>query len=116
MPSVGTYRDLHTPELSSHLTGHLQGNLGGHGHESLLAAQSPGDHTLAGDGTVHTQELLDAVVLVLPVAGQDHHHLNTHTHAQIPQFVHRSSPQELQREVGMSGFTFIDILHLLKPN
>lgn len=79
MPSVGTYRDLHTPELSSHLTGHLQGNLGGHGHESLLAAQSPGDHTLAGDGTVHTQELLDAVVLVLPVAGQDHHHLNTHT-------------------------------------
>lgn len=70
-----TYRDFNTPELSSHLTSHLQCNLCGHSHESLRTAQSPGDHTLAGNGTVQAQKLLNAVVLVLPVSGKDHHHL-----------------------------------------
>lgn len=64
-----TYRDFNTPELSSHLTSHLQGNLCGHSHERLWTAQSPGEDTLAGNGTVHTQILLNDVVLVLPVAG-----------------------------------------------
>lgn len=64
-----TYRDFNTPELSSHLAGHLQSKLGGHSHESLLTAQGPGDDTLAGNGTVHAQVLLNAVVLVLPVGG-----------------------------------------------
>lgn len=64
-----TYRDFNTPELSSHLTSHLQGNLCGHSCESLRTAQSPGEDTLAGNGTVHAQVLLNAVVLVLPAGG-----------------------------------------------
>ena len=75
MCAHGTYRDLHTPELSSHLAGHLQNNLGGHSHDCLRLADGAGHHTLAGRGAAHTQVLLDAVVLVLPVGGQDHHHL-----------------------------------------
>lgn len=70
-----TYWDFNTPELSSHLTSHLKYNLRGHSHESLCTVQGPGDHTLAGNGTVHAQILLNAVVLVLPAAGKDHHHL-----------------------------------------
>lgn len=70
-----TYRDFHTPELSSHLASHLQCNLGGHSHERLRSAESTGKHTLAGSGAVHTEVLLDAVILVLPGAGEDHNHL-----------------------------------------
>lgn len=68
-----TYRDFHTPELSSHFARHLQCNLGAHRHERL--SQSTGNHTLAGSGTLHTEEPLDGVVLVLPVSGEDHHYL-----------------------------------------
>lgn len=70
-----SYWDLHAPQLSSHLAINLQGDLGGHGHEGLLFAEGAGHHTLAGCGAVHTQILLHTVVLVLSVAGQDHHHL-----------------------------------------
>ncbi len=73
-----TYRDVHAPQLSSHLASHLQRYLGSHSHDCLRFAYSAGHHTLAGSGTVHTEVLLDAVVLVLPVAGKNHYHL-THT-------------------------------------
>lgn len=69
------YRDFHTPQLSPHLAGHLQCNLGGYSHEWPSLAESAGEHTLAGSGAVHTKVLLDAVVLVLPAAGEDNHHL-----------------------------------------
>ena len=71
----GTNRDLHTPQLSSHLAGHLQNDLGGHGHEGLWAAESASHHTLTGGGAVHTEELLDAVIFVLLICGEDHYHL-----------------------------------------
>lgn len=80
-----TYWDFNTPQLSSHFTSHLKCNLCGHSHEGLWTAQSPGEHTLAGDGTVHTQILLNVVVLVLPAAGKDHHHLtDRHLHQITP--------------------------------
>jgi len=70
-----TYRDFHTPELSSHLASHLKSNLGCNSHEYLLSGEGTGNDTLTGNGAVHTKELLDGVVLVLPVAGEDHHDL-----------------------------------------
>lgn len=73
--ALTTHRDFHTPELSSHLAGHLQCNFGSHSHECLRAAECTGHHTLAGSGAVHAQVLLDGVVFVLPVAGKHHYHL-----------------------------------------
>ena len=70
-----TYRDFHTPELSSHLTSHLQCNLGSYSHKCLWSAECTGQHTLAGSGAVHTKILLDAVIFVLPAAGEYHYHL-----------------------------------------
>lgn len=74
---VARYRYFHAPELSAHLARHLQGDLCGHGHQSLRTAQCARYDTLAGDGTVHAEELLHVVVFVLPVGGQHHHHLTT---------------------------------------
>lgn len=85
-----TYGDFHTPEFSSHLTSHLQCNLGSHSHECLRSAESTGNHTLAGSGAVHTKVLLDAVILVLPVAGEDHHHLTSRNDWKIS-YIHNMS-------------------------
>lgn len=63
-----TYRDFHAPELSSHLASHLQGNFGSHSHECLRSAEGTGHHALTGSWAVHTEVLLDTVVLVLSVA------------------------------------------------
>lgn len=71
----GTYRDFHTPEFPSHLASHLQRNLCSYSHECLRSAEGTGHHTLAGSGAIHTKELLNAVILILPVVGEDYHHL-----------------------------------------
>lgn len=84
-----TYRDFHTPELSSHLASHLQCNLGSHSHECLRSAESTGNHTLAGNGAVYAKVLFDAVVLVLPVGGEDHHHLTNRNDWKVSSLVHK---------------------------
>jgi len=70
-----SYRDFHTPQLSSHFAVHLQSNLGGHSHERLRFADGASHHTLTGSGAVHTQELFHTVILVLSIGRQDHNHL-----------------------------------------
>ena len=76
------HRYVHTSQFFSHLAVHLQGDLGGDGHEGLRAAEGARDHTLAGRGALHTQLLLHTVVLILAVRRQDHHHLDTTGHKQ----------------------------------
>lgn len=82
-----THRDLDTPQLSTHLAGDLQCDLCTHGDECLGSAQGATQHTLAGGGTVHTEVLLHAVVFVLPVAGQDHDHLDNTKTTSTPRIV-----------------------------
>lgn len=70
-----TYRDLNTPEFSSHFTVHLQGNFGCHCHDGLWLTQSASQHTLAGDGAVCTQVFLDGIIFILSGTRQNTNYL-----------------------------------------
>lgn len=70
-----TYRYFHAPELTTHLAGHLHGDLCGHAYQHVRSAQCAGQYTLTGNGELHTEVLFHLVILVLPVARKDNHHL-----------------------------------------
>ena len=69
------HRDLHSPQLASEFTGHLQGNLGGDTHHHPLFIQRLSKHTLAGDRAVGAQIFFNGIIIALLIRRQNTHYL-----------------------------------------
>lgn len=69
------HRDLHSPQLASEFTGHLQGNLGGDAHQHSLFIQRLSKHTLAGDWAVGEQIFFNGIVIAILIRRQNTHYL-----------------------------------------
>lgn len=70
-----TYRHVNPPELSTHLAVHLQGDLGGNGHDCLLLAESPGHHTLTRGRAICAQVFFNSIIFVFPITRQQTNNL-----------------------------------------
>lgn len=69
------HRDLHSPQLASEFTGHLQGNLGGDAHQHSLFIQRLSKHTLAGDWAVGAQIFFNGIIIAILIRRQNTHYL-----------------------------------------
>lgn len=104
-----TYRYFHAPELTAHLAAHLHGDLCGHAHQHVRSAQCASHYALTGHGELQTQVLFHLVILVLPVAREDNHHL---TNEKICCSAHKGvGRSKKQNEIELKAFT--SVIHIL---